>query len=482
MGNAFEQSLWLRHSWINATPQDCAEHFAVYDPASGEQLAEVGEADSAAVSAAVDAAHAALPAWRDSPASLRQQCLQQWADALQQQQPFLAQLISRESGKVYREAEAEIRSCCATLLWYAGECRRLQGEYLGLHSELQRFTCKQSVGVTACITPWNFPAAAVVVKVGAALAAGCSVVLKPSEKTPLIALALAWLSQQAGFPPGSFNVIATSRPALFASALTDPRVAMLSFTGSTAVGKQLYCQCAATVKHLALELGGNAPFIVFDDCNIDAAVQGLISARYYNAGQICVGANRVYVQNALYDQFAAALADKVAALQVGAGLSARSNIGPLIDTAAATQLQALVDDAIAKGAKRLCGGSAATENPRMYAPTVLTEMQDNMDACHRELFGPVACLYRFETEAEVLARANASPAGLAAYVYSGQHPRLLRLSKQLEAGSIGANSSQLFADELPFGGIKQSGLGREHGNHCLEPFLETKSITLGLHA
>ncbi|MBX2858817.1 MAG: aldehyde dehydrogenase family protein [Cellvibrionaceae bacterium] len=480
MSTSFEHSLWLQHSWVNAKAQVGSDHFAVYDPASGERLANVSEADSAVVSAAVDAAFAAWPCWRDSASSLRQQYLAQWADALYQQRQLLAQIICRESGKVYREAEAEILSCRNTLLWYASECRRLQGEHIGSDNNLQRFTCKQSIGVTACITPWNFPAAAVVVKVGAALAAGCTVVLKPSEKTPLIALALAWLAHQAGFPAGSVNVVATSRPAIFAGALADPRVAMLSFTGSTAVGKHLYSQCAATVKRLSLELGGNAPFIVFDDCDINTAVEGLIGARFYNAGQICVGANRVYVQSGIYQHFATALATKVAALKVGAGHRASSDFGPLIDNAAAERLQAAVDDAIAKGAKRLCGGSADPENPRMYAPTVLSDMQDNMEACHREVFGPVACLYRFENEAEVLARANASPAGLAAYVYTAQQSRLFRMSKQLEAGTIGANATHVFADELPFGGVKQSGLGREHGSQCLEPFLETKSITMGI--
>ena len=475
------KKLWLQHSWVNNTAQTATEKFAVYAPASGALLAEVSEASPATVNEAVDAAHQALPAWRNTPSQQREQTLRQWASSLSQHREYLATLICHESGKVYREAEAEIQACCNALHWYAGECRRLAGQYLGEDSTLQRFTCKQSIGVVACITPWNFPAAAVVVKVGAALAAGCTAVLKPSEHTPLIAMALAWLAQQAGLPAGCFNLIASSRPSVFSSALESPKVTMLSFTGSTAVGQQLYRQCAPTVKRLALELGGNAPFIVFEDSNIPLAVQGLMAARFYNAGQICVGANRVYVQQNIYEAFAAALCEQVRALQVGDGFQPHCQIGPLISKTAAERLQQLVDDACAQGASLLCGGELNPEQVQYYPPSVLTNMQDTMAACHQEIFGPVACLYRFQSEAEVLARANASPAGLAAYVYTGNSSRLMRVSHQLEAGTLGANSTQLFADNLPFGGIKQSGLGREHGAHCLDEYLETKSITIGHH-
>ena len=365
--------------------------------------------------------------------------------------------------------------------WFADRARQQQGTTLPAQdSAQQNSTIKQPVGVVACITPWNFPAAAVIVKAGAAIATGCAAIVKPSEETPLIALALAQLADRAGLLAGVLNVIPCSDPTEVGDALCrSPDVRMLSFTGSTRVGRHLYAACGNTVKRLALELGGNAPFVVFDDADLDAALDGAMGARFYNSGQICVGANRFLVQNGIYDEFANELAARVKALTVGSGCDDSSDIGPMINRDAIERMQQVVAGSADLGATVLAGGEQQDGNSLFFLPTVLAGMTTGMPAWHTEIFGPVACLYAFASEAEALQLANDTEAGLAAYVYTGDAQRLAHFCADLEAGVVGANSTMIFSNDLPFGGIKQSGLGREHGFECLDEYLETKSICVG---
>jgi succinate-semialdehyde dehydrogenase/glutarate-semialdehyde dehydrogenase len=367
------------------------------------------------------------------------------------------------------------------LHWFTEQAARLDNGHPATGDDEQiNYVIRQPVGVVACITPWNFPAAAVIVKAGAAIVCGCAAIVKPSEETPLIALALAGLASDAGIPDGVLNVLPCQDPAAVGEALCqDPDVRMLSFTGSIAVGQRLYAACGATVKRLALELGGNAPFIVFDDADLDQALNGAMGARFYNSGQICVGANRYYIHDAIYDEFAEQIADRVQALTVGDGFADNTDIGPMINRAAVDRINGLVKDATASGAQVLAGGTQDDDASLFFPPTVLGNMQENMAAHAAEIFGPVVCLYRFSNEQEVLQLANATEAGLSAYVYTGNADRLEYFAEGLEAGVIGANSSNIFANDLPFGGIKQSGLGREHGPHCLDEYLELKSICRG---
>jgi succinate-semialdehyde dehydrogenase/glutarate-semialdehyde dehydrogenase len=364
--------------------------------------------------------------------------------------------------------------CAALLRWFAEQAPQLNEEAPAPGNTGQRnYSIKQPVGVVACITPWNFPAAAVIVKAGAAIVAGCTTIVKPSEETPLIALAFAKLAARAGIPDGVFNVVPCKDPTQVGNELCQSSdVRMLSFTGSIKIGKQLYAACGSTVKRIALELGGNAPFIVFADADLDKALDGAMGARFYNSGQICVGANRYYIHQSVYAEFARKLTDRVDAMQ-------SEDIGPMINRAAVDRLNDLVDSASAMGAEVLAGGKQNDPETLFFSPTVLSNMNAEMPARHAELFGPIVCLYEFEDEQEVLLQANDTEAGLSAYVYSADPDRLQRFAEGLEAGVVGANSANIFANDLPFGGIKQSGIGREHGKQCLEEYVETKSICFG---
>jgi len=346
---------------------------------------------------------------------------------------------------------------------------------------VRNLTLKQPVGVVAAITPWNFPAAAVLVKCGAAMAAGCTVVLKPSEFTPLIALAVARLAADAGIPPGVLNVVTCSTAGAVGEVLTtDPRVQMVSFTGSTQVGKAIMAKAAGTVKKVALELGGNAPFIVFEDADLAQAADAAIGARFYNSGQICIGANRFFVQDSIYERFVSELAARVARLRVGTGFEPDTNVGPLINEQAVAKVASLVEEARAQGAQAVVGGQRAARGGLFYEPTVLREVTPAMALYRTEIFGPVAPVYRFSDEDEALARANETDAGLSAYVFTSRMGRLWRMAEELEAGMVGANTTSICATEVPFGGIKHSGLGREGGPGCLDEYLEVKSICFGL--
>ncbi|WP_317928745.1 NAD-dependent succinate-semialdehyde dehydrogenase [Halioxenophilus sp. WMMB6] len=474
-----KESMALAASWVGGRAVAGGDRFEVINPATGEPVATLEAIAPEQVAGAISTAVDAQIEWQQRSLPGRAEILLAWADLLQQHREPLAKLITAESGKLLTQAGWEIDHCAAMLRWYSQAALRITGTTLPMHGGQRNFTLKQPVGVVACITPWNFPAAAIIVKAGAALAAGCSCLIKPSELTPTIALALVQLAERAGVEVGVLNVLITNAPATVGVVLcADPRVHMVSFTGSTKVGKQLYQQCAATVKRLALEMGGNAPFIVFADADIERAVECAINARFYNSGQICVGANRFYIESTIYDQFCQRLQAAVASMSVGDPLLATSDIGPQIHSSAASRLAELVADAIDKGARLLLGEQSTSG--AFFQPTVLADMQPTMLAFSAEIFGPVACLYRFDSEEEVITSANSTEAGLAAYLFTENISRLVRVSEQLQAGAIGANSCQLFAAEIPFGGWKQSGLGKEQGIDCLDEFLQVKSVCLGI--
>ena len=477
-----DNNLLLGTGWINGKEVISERQFTVVDPATLREITKVSDLDASHAKAAINTAAQALAKWRAVAGEERISLVLEWAMLIEKNVQNLSEIVSSESGKPLREATGEIGQCAALLRWFAQVSQQLQGITLPASNPAQRnFTIKQPIGVVACITPWNFPAAAVIVKVGAAIITGCTIVLKPSEETPLIALALAQLASQAGIPHGVFNVIPCKDPrAVSREFCQSDDVRMLSFTGSIPVGKELYAACSHTVKRLALELGGNAPFVVFDDADIDSALDGAMGARFYNGGQICVGANRFLIQHSIYHEFAEKFATRVKALTVGSGFDDTNNVGPMINRAAIERLTHLVESAVSMGAEVIVGGTQDDDTTLFFQPSVLTNMSRQMDAFHMEIFGPVACLYEFENEEDALRVANDTQTGLAAYVYSRNKGRLARFSESLEAGVVGANSTNIFSNNLPFGGIKQSGLGREHGRQCLEEYVETKSICMGI--
>ena len=452
---------------------------AVINPATGQTLGTVPDLGEADARRAVDAAHAALPGWRALPAKERAQILRRWFDRIVANAEPLARLMTAEQGKPLAEARGEVTYGAAFVEWFAEEAKRTRGDTIpGQAADIRLTTIKQPIGVVAAVTPWNFPVAMITRKVAPALAAGCTVVLKPSELTPFCALALAALADEAGLPPGVLNVV-TGQPAPIGEVLTgDPRVRKFTFTGSTAVGKLLAAKCAATVKRVSLELGGNAPFIVFDDADLDAAVAGAIASKFRNAGQTCVCANRLLIQDGVYDEFARLLAAKVQAMVLGDGLAGPTDQGPLIDARAVEKAGRHVADALAGGATLLTGGpdGAVPKAGTFFAPTVLTGVRPGMALTREETFGPVAGLIRFDDEAEAIAAANDTDAGLAAYCYTRDGDRMTRVSEALDYGMVGINTGLISTELAPFGGIKESGLGREGSHLGIEEFLEVKLV------
>jgi succinate-semialdehyde dehydrogenase/glutarate-semialdehyde dehydrogenase len=461
-----------------------ATTFPVADPASGEILADVAELGPAETRRAIAAAEAAWPAWRALTAKQRAAILRQWFDLIIANADDLALLMTREQGKPLAEARGEIVYGASFIEWFAEEGKRIYGDVIPSPAADKRIVVlKQPIGVCAAITPWNFPNAMITRKVAPALAAGCTVVVKPAEQTPLSALALAELAGRAGFPAGVFNVVTGSAAAaaLIGGELTaNPAVRKLSFTGSTEVGRLLMAQCAPTVKKVSLELGGNAPFIVFDDADLDAAVEGAMQSKYRNAGQTCVCANRLLVQDGIYDAFAARLAEKVKELKVGAGTEAGVAQGPLIDAAALAKVEALVADAVAGGARVLTGGARHALGGTFYQPTVLAGVTADMRCAREEIFGPVAPLFRFKTEAEAIALANATEYGLAGYFYARDLGRVWRVAEALEYGIVGVNTGLISNEVAPFGGVKNSGIGREGSRYGIEDYLEIKYVCLAV--
>jgi succinate-semialdehyde dehydrogenase / glutarate-semialdehyde dehydrogenase len=466
----------INGEWIGATSR-----FAVHDPATGLELAQVPNLGATEAQAAITAAEKAWPAWRAKTAKERGQVLMKWFHLLQQHADDLARIMTAEQGKPLAEAKGEVGYGASFVEWFAEEGKRVYGETIPTTDNNKRYlVIKQPMGVCAAITPWNFPIAMITRKVAPALAAGCPVVIKPAEQTPLSALAVAELAQRAGMPAGVFNVLtadAANSVAIGKLLCSSDTVRHLSFTGSTEVGRILMQQCAPTIKKLSLELGGNAPFIVFDDADLDSAVEGAMISKYRNAGQTCVCANRLYVQDGVYDAFVEKLAAKVRAIKVGNGFEPSVNQGPMIDAQAIAKVESHVADALAKGARLLTGGKRIGE--RCYEPTVLSHATSEMLCAREETFGPVAPVFRFHTEAEVIAAANATEFGLASYLYSRDIGRIFRVGEALEYGMVGVNTGLISTAEVPFGGVKQSGLGREGSHHGIEDYVEVKYLCLG---
>jgi succinate-semialdehyde dehydrogenase/glutarate-semialdehyde dehydrogenase len=459
----------------------------VTDPADDSRITDVQDSGPADARAAVDAAHAAFPAWRATPAKQRAQLIKRWNDLMIQHQEDLGRLVSREQGKPLAEGGGEILYAASYVEWFAEEATRANGDVIPAPVRGRRMLAlKEPVGVVAAITPWNFPAAMIARKIAPALAAGCTVVCKPAEDTPLTSLALVRLAEEAGLPPGTINVVTASRertPQVVDAWLADERVRKITFTGSTPVGKHLARASADTLKKCSLELGGNAPFIVFDDADLDAAVDGLMVSKFRNGGQTCVCPNRVYVQAGVHDRFVEKLGARVRALKVGPASHPDSQIGPMINARAVDKIARHVDDAVAKGAKVVVGGArvrdAIADGPNYYAPTVLSGATKDMELSCEETFGPVAPVFRFTTEAEVVALANDTPFGLAAYFYTQDVARVWRVAEALESGIVGVNEGALAAEAAPFGGVKESGYGREGSRHGLDDYMHVKYMCQG---
>ncbi|MGB5708782.1 MAG: NADP-dependent succinate-semialdehyde dehydrogenase [Arenicellales bacterium] len=473
----FRQQCYINGQWRSA---DNGETIEVTNPANGEVIATVPKMDVAETQAALAAAEKAQVGWRSMLAKDRANILRRWFELMMENQEDLAQLMTLEQGKPLLESRGEIAYAASFLEWFAEEGKRVNGETIPQHQADKRIVViKQPIGVCVAITPWNFPSAMITRKVGPALAAGCAVVVKPATQTPLSAFALCELAEQAGVPPGVISVLTGSSAAIGGEMTSNPVVRHLSFTGSTEVGRLLMKQCSDSIIKVALELGGNAPFIVFDDADVDAAVQGAIMSKYRNAGQTCVCSNRVYVQDGVYDEFAEKLAKAVAEMQVGSGFDDGIVQGPLIDMAAVEKVEEHISDAIDKGAELKLGGKRHALGGSFFQPTILTNVSSDMKVAREETFGPLAPLFRFYEEDDVIHQANDTEFGLAAYFYSRDLARTWRVSEALEYGMVGINTGIISNEIAPFGGIKQSGIGREGSQHGIEEYLEMKYLCIG---
>lgn len=467
---------YIDGQWVAAS-----RSFEVLNPATEEVLARVADADAALARQAVEAAASSFSAWRRATAKERSTVLRRWFDLITAAGEDLATLMTLEQGKPLTEARGEVKYGAAFIEWFAEEARRVYGATIPAPGADRRIVVlKEPVGVVGAVTPWNFPIAMITRKAGAALAVGCTFVVKPAEDTPLCALALAELAERAGVPPGVFNVVPTSDPAPVGEVLTThPQVRKFTFTGSTVVGRQLLAQCATTVKKVSMELGGNAPFIVFDDADLDAAVQGAIASKYRNAGQTCVCANRMLVQASVHDAFVEKLTAAVKALRVGSGVEPGVDIGPLIHRQAVNDVEAIVSDALNSGAEATTGGGRSALGGNFFDPTVLTGVSSSMRVFNEEIFGPVAPIFSFDDEADAVAMANDTPYGLAAYFYARDVGRIWRVMEGLEYGMVAANEGLLSTEVAPFGGVKQSGLGREGSRYGVDDYLEVKYALFG---
>ncbi len=476
-GRLLRDQCFVDGQWRGA---DSGATFAVTNPATGETVASVPEMGGAETRAAIEAANRALPAWRARTAGERARILRRWFDLMLDHQEDLAVLMTAEQGKPLAEARGEIAYAASFIEWFAEEGKRTYGDLIPAHQADKRIlVSKEPIGVCAAITPWNFPSAMITRKAGPALAAGCTMVVKPAESTPLSAFALAELADRAGIPAGVFNVLTGDARAVGEEMCANPIVRKLSFTGSTEVGRILMKQCAPTIKKLSLELGGNAPFVVFDDADLDAAVEGAMASKYRNAGQTCVCANRLLVQRGVVDAFADKLASAVGKLKVGNGMEAGVTQGPLIEPAALDKVEELLGDAVAKGARVVCGGRRHSLGGTFFEPTILAGATAGMRLAREEIFGPVAPIFTFDTEAEAIAMANDTEYGLAAYFYTTSLARTMRVSGALEYGIVGVNTGIISTEVAPFGGVKASGLGREGSKYGIEEYLEIKYVCIG---
>jgi len=473
----FRQADYIDGAWVNAKS---GATINVDNPATGEIIGTVPKCGAAETREAIEAADRALPAWRKKTAKERSAIVRRWYELMLQHQEDLARLMTIEQGKPLAESKGEVIYAASFLEWFAEEAKRVYGDTIPGHQADKRIVViKQPIGVVACITPWNFPLAMITRKAGPALACGCTVVLKPASQTPFSALALAELAERAGVPKGVLNVVTGSASEIGGELTSNPTVRKLSFTGSTEVGKLLMEQCARTVKKVSLELGGNAPFIVFDDADLDAAVEGAMASKYRNTGQTCVCVNRIYVQDSVYDEFAKKLSAAVAKLTPMNGLEPGANQGPLIDDKAVLKVEEHIADATRKGAKIVAGGKRHERGGRFFEPTVLVDVTPEMLVAREETFGPVAPLFRFKTEEEAVRMANDTEFGLAAYFYGRDIARVWRVAEALESGMVGINTGLISTEVAPFGGVKESGLGREGSKYGIEEFLEIKYLCLG---
>jgi succinate-semialdehyde dehydrogenase/glutarate-semialdehyde dehydrogenase len=474
----FRQQAFIQGEWRDANNQQTID---VTNPANGQLLGTVPKMGAGETRAAIEAANQALPAWRALTAKERAVILRRWFDLMMANQDDLAKLMTLEQGKPLAEAKGEIAYAASFIEWFAEEGKRIYGDTIPGHQADKRLiVIKQPIGVTAAITPWNFPAAMITRKAGPALAAGCTMVLKPASQTPFSALALAELAQRAGIPAGVFNVVTGSASEVGNELTGNALVRKLSFTGSTEIGRQLMQQCAKDIKKVSLELGGNAPFIVFDDADLDKAVEGALASKFRNAGQTCVCANRLYVQDGVYDAFAEKLQAAVEKLTLGDGLAQGVTTGPLIDEKAVAKVKEHIEDALSKGARIITGGKPHDLGGNFFQPTILVNVPSSAKVAKEETFGPLAPLFRFKDEADVIAQANDTEFGLAAYFYARDLSRVFRVGEALEYGIVGINTGIISNEVAPFGGIKASGLGREGSKYGIEDYLEIKYMCIGL--
>ena len=468
---------YIHGRWVEA---DDGARLAVLNPATGETLAEIASVGAAQTRRAIDAAREALGAWSGLSAKQRAQTLRRWYELVMQHREDLARVMTAEQGKPLAEARAEVAYGAAYIEWFGEEAKRVDGDVIPGPAPDKRIVCiKQPVGVVAAITPWNFPIAMITRKAAPALAAGCTIVIKPASETPLCALALAELAARAGIPAGVLNVLVGPARAIGGELTANPSVRKLTFTGSTPIGKVLEAQCAATMKKTSMELGGNAPFIVFDDADLDAAVEGALISKYRNAGQTCVCSNRLFVQRGIHDAFVERLVERSAALSVGNGAHEGVTLGPLINARAVQDVDALVQASIGRGARVALGGGPHPLGGNFYAPTILTGVDDTMAVFRNEIFGPVAPVLAFDTEADVIAMANDTPFGLASYFYTRDIGRVWRVAEALEYGIVGINEGIISNEMAPFGGVKESGSGREGSKYGIEDYLEIKYMLMG---
>jgi len=463
--------------WVNA---DNSETFPVTNPATGEHLADVVSVGAAETRRAIEAADRAMVGWKALPAKVRSDLLERWHDLIIENTEDLAVLMTAEQGKTLAESRGEVAYGASYIKWFAEEGKRIYGDVITSQNDRRGVVVKQPVGVVAAITPWNFPNAMITRKIAPALAAGCAIVLKPAAETPLSALALAELATRAGLPAGLFSILpGMDAPAIGGEMTSNTTVKKLTFTGSTPVGKLLMKQCADTVKRTSMELGGNAPVIIFDDADLDAAIAGALVSKYRNSGQTCICANRLIVQEGIYDQFVEKLAAAVSNFKLGNGSDADTTHGPVITEKAAADIHAKVENAVAEGAKVVIGGKPSDLGSCFYEPTILTEVNDQMRVFREEIFGPVAPVFKFSTEEEAISMANDTEFGLAAYLFTENMSRIWRVSEGIDYGMVGVNETAISSEVIPFGGVKESGQGREGSKYGLDDYLETKYICIG---
>jgi succinate-semialdehyde dehydrogenase/glutarate-semialdehyde dehydrogenase len=473
----FREACYVNGQWIQAAS---GQRIGVDNPATREIIGHVPKLSGVETRRAIEEAHAAFPPWSKKTAKERAAVLRRWFDLMMANQEDLARLMTIEQGKPLTESRGEVAYAAAFLEWFGEEAKRIYGDTIPAHQDDKRIVViKQPVGVVACITPWNFPLAMITRKAGPAIASGCTVVLKPASQTPFSALALAELAERAGVSKGVLNIVTGAATEIGTELTSNPLVRKLSFTGSTEIGKILMAQCAGTVKKLSLELGGNAPFIVFDDADLDAAVEGAVASKYRNTGQTCVCTNRLLVQDSIYDRFAEKLAVAVKKLKAAPGLEDGATQGPLIDDAAVSKVESHIRDAQAKGARILAGGKRHALGGRFFEPTILTDVTPQMTIAREETFGPVAPLFRFKVEADAIALANDTEFGLAAYFYGRDIARIWRVAEALEYGIVGINTGLISTEVAPFGGVKESGLGREGSKYGIDEFVEIKYLCFG---